>query len=98
MSKSRYWAKKNLMLGINTTNCICEKLREIYDCVYELPDGKIKDSLTDHLVDAFIMAKKMSARLGYYKTTYNDTTGSGGRNLLPMPKCSIKVKLRAKRI
>jgi hypothetical protein len=58
---------------------ICEKLRTIYD---EL-EGPGKESITEKLIDALIMAKKMKRRLEYYHKTYKDTTGSNAVRLEP---------------
>ncbi len=71
--------RKELIKGTNDTECICETLRQIYDLIYDWPDER-KEAITEKLVDATIYAKKMFARLTYYKTTYNDNTGHNGRN------------------
>ena len=75
------WARQSLMSSTNQIKGICEVLRFIYDEVYKLEDGEIKERMTDLLVEAMLMAKKMHARLLYYKTTYNDTTGHVAKNL-----------------
>ena len=73
--------KINLTRGINRQLGICEQLRIIYDSVYELPAGDLKSKITEGLVDAMIMAKKMGDRLQYYHDLTHDTTGHQGKNL-----------------
>lgn len=74
--------KINLITGVNRQLGICEQLRIIYDSVYKLPDGELKNKITDGLVDAMIMAKKMGDRLLYYHDLTHDETGHEGRNLV----------------
>lgn len=81
MDKDRLKYKDNLIRSAGKAQGICETLRYIYDEVYKLPDGESKDKMTELLVDALIMAKKMSNRLVYYKKTYDDKTGHGGKNV-----------------
>lgn len=81
MEYSRESALKSLTRKANSVQGICETLRLVYDCVYEMPDGETKDRATELLVDAFIMGKKITDRLVYYKKTYNDTTGHNGKNV-----------------
>jgi hypothetical protein len=73
--------KINLIRGVNRQLGICEQLRIIYDSVYQLPEGEIKEKITDGLVDAMIMAKKMGDRLQYYHDLTHDATGHQGKNL-----------------
>ena len=68
-------ARKKLIYGTNSHECICETLRFIYDLIHDSKDEELKEAITEKLVDAFIMAKKMQCRLLYYKTTYKDETG-----------------------
>lgn len=51
---------------------ICEVHREIYDLVYDLPDNKTKIAINEKLEEAFLMAKKMNAKLRQYKHNYDD--------------------------
>lgn len=51
---------------------ICEVHREIYDLVYELPPSQNKTSIEEKLEEAFLMAKKMNAKLRQYKNNYDD--------------------------
>ena len=61
---------------------ICEQLRFVYDTVHDSNlDDATKAKLTDQLVDAFIMAKKMQNRLTYYYQNFNDGTGNSGKNI-----------------
>ena len=68
-------ARKKLIYGTNSHECICETLRTIYDEVHGLKDEKLKEAITEKLVDAFIMAKKMQYRLLYYHDKYNEPSG-----------------------
>ena len=52
---------------------ICEVHREIYDILYEnIPDGHVKKEIETRLEEAFLMAKKMNAKLRQYKHNYDD--------------------------
>lgn len=51
---------------------ICEVHREIYDLIYELPDSERKNQIEEKLEEAFLMAKKMNAKLRQYKNNYDD--------------------------
>jgi hypothetical protein len=94
---SRRAVKNSLMMGAISRMGICEKLRFIYDEVHELEDAGAKERITELLVDAMIMGKKMSDRLNYYKKTYNDTTGSGGKNIAGIAGASSRKKFRRAR-
>lgn len=74
-------ARRTLLRDVNSIKGICEVLRLIYDEVHPLEDKNRKERITELLVDAMVMAKKMHNRLVYYKTTYNDTTGHNLKNL-----------------
>lgn len=63
---------------------ICEQLRFIYDTVHQLPGGEVKNDLTEKLIVAFDMGKKMNARLAHYKREYVDKTGHRGKSLLQL--------------
>jgi hypothetical protein len=78
---NRDMAKKKLMYSANSHACICETLRTVYDEVYGLPEGETKERITELLVDAYVMGKKMADRLTYYRVTYKDGTGSEAINL-----------------
>lgn len=51
---------------------ICEVHREIYDLIYELPDSERKNQIEEKVEEAFLMAKKMNAKLRQYKNNYDD--------------------------
>lgn len=76
---------------------ICEQLRFIYDIVHELPDPILKEELTERLVDAFNMGKKMNSRLAHYKRLYSDKTGSEGSNLIKLEHTEVRRMLRNER-
>lgn len=80
--KERESAWRSLTWYANGYQGICETLRFIYDDVYELKDKELKKKLTEHLIDAMIMVKKMNLRLVYYRKTYKDTSGHSGKNLI----------------
>jgi len=83
---TREWAKMSLITWACKWESICEKLRTIYDRIYELPESDFKQELTELLTDAMFMGKKMEERLQYYKVVYEgDTTGHAGANLKPIP-------------
>lgn len=88
---NRYTLRNSLIRDANRELGICEQLRCVYDSVYELPNGELKKQITEKLVDAFIMAKKMGDRLTYLNETYHDTTGHKGENL-----CVVHDRLLAK--
>ncbi len=77
---------------------ICEQLRYIYDTVYDLTDEDVKSDLTEKLIDAFAMAKKMNKRLVQYKRQYQDSTGHSGSNLVYLRHPEERTKIRSKRI
>ena len=63
---------------------ICEEMRRIYDIIHDMPENDTKANITDLLITAFVMAKKMNSRLEYYRDKYNDNTGSAAGNLKPL--------------
>ena len=85
---SREWAKDNLMRSVNEHETICEKMRQIYDILHNMPNTPEKDGIVELLIDGMLMAKKMQGRLEYYKDTYlfcnQDETGNIGKNLKPI--------------
>jgi hypothetical protein len=90
--------RDSLIHGANRELTICEQLRRVYDSVYELPDGKLKEQITEKLLDAFITAKKIADRLLYYYETYHDKTGSEGDNLRKqLSDRSVLIKRRARK-
>jgi len=95
--KGRDFIKRILLHGTNKFYGICEALRTIYDLVEDHPDTARKNEITERLIDAMIMAKKMTDRLVYYKTTYNDTTGNSGSNIKEISGCRERSARRHKR-
>lgn len=95
--KGRNYMRRILLHGVNSFYGICEVLRCIYDLIEDHPDTQRKNELTEKLIDALIMAKKMNDRLVYYKTTYNDTTGHSGSNIKKAPGAKHKSIMRHKR-
>lgn len=95
---NRQGVKDSLIREANRELNICEQLRCVYDSVHELPDGKLKEEITEKLVDALIMAKKMGDRLTYYSKTYRDTTGHGGKGLVKQLNYKPTRAARSKRI
>ena len=83
--------KKNLITGTNNKKHICETLRLIYDEIHDLKDN---EDITELLVDALIMAKKMQERLSYYQKTYNDNTGNKAEDIAGLAGCRIRSKMR----
>lgn len=75
---------------------ICEQIRFIYDTVFELPEGEVKRDLTDKLLVAFEMGKKMNSRLAHYKRLYKGS-GHTGRNLLKLTHTKEREKIRIDR-
>ncbi len=94
---TREQARKDLMTGVNTHECICEFLRLAYDEVHELSDGPRKEVLRERLTDCFVMGKKMQNRLIYYRQKYPDDPGSQGHNLKHMPGAEEKLQMRQAR-
>jgi hypothetical protein len=76
---------------------ICEQIRQVYDSVYKIEDDKLRKEITEKLVDALIMAKKMGDRLTYYYVKTHDTGGHMGENLVPIDHDAV-LKMRRTRI
>ena len=75
LERVRRAARKSLIYRTNSHECICETLRYIYDQIIDMEDDEKKEEITERLVDAFMMGKKMQDRLLYYKLKYKDETG-----------------------
>lgn len=73
---------------------ICEQIRFIYDDVAQLPDGEIKDSLTEKLIDTMIMGKKINARLVEYKKEVGKYSGASGAHLNRLTDTKARKSLR----
>lgn len=95
--KVRQIIKEALSTGASQQMTICEVLRFMYDTVYQMPDGELKDDLTEKLIDAMNMAKKIVSRLEHYKRTLGDKTGTRGVNLLRLPHTRTRARMRSER-
>jgi hypothetical protein len=88
----------NLTQGVNSGLGICEQLRFVHDCVWQLPDSPLKEEITEKLVDALIMAKRMMKRLNYYAKKYPDNTGHKGKNIILLQHNHSRMRMRKSRI
>lgn len=88
--------RQSLTRGANREMGICEKMRFIYDSVYELPESPQKTVITEGLIDAMIMAKKMFDRFAYYVKTYNDSTGHQGKHLKAVDQIALSKMRKAR--
>jgi hypothetical protein len=95
--KIRLSTRKNLITGLNSHLGICETLRMTYDLIDDMEDKELKEQITDKLVNAMIMAKKVIGRLDYYRKKYDDKTGSSGEKLILLPNHVMLKELRGKR-
>jgi hypothetical protein len=91
---TREHARRTLLRDVNPIKGICEVLRLIYDEIHPLEN---KEKITELLVDAMMMSKKMHNRLVYYKTTYKDTTGHNLKNLERLTHNRERAKMRKTR-
>ncbi len=89
--------KQNLTQAASRHLTICEVLRFTYDTVDQLPDGEIKDDLTEKLIDAMNMGKKIMSRLAHYKRTMGDKTGSSGSGLIKLDHTRRRERIRSQR-
>ena len=96
-NRERRWAIKSLIRGTNRHLCICETLRLIYDEIVDMKDKKKRETITKRLADAFMMGKKLTDRLRYYKNKYKDTTGKGGKGLIYILDTKKRRNMRWKR-
>jgi hypothetical protein len=92
--RQRHIAKKSLITGTNNKKHICETLRLVYDEIHDSPDN---EKITELLIDAIIMAKKMQDRLAYYQKTYKDNTGNKAIDIIGMAGCRARNKMRKAR-
>ena len=92
--RERQLARKSLITGTNNKKHICETLRLIYDEVYQLEDNGL---ITELLIDAMVMAKKMQERLSYYQKTYKDNTGNKAIDIVGLAGCRKRSKDRKAR-
>lgn len=92
--RQRHFAKKSLITGTNNKKHICETLRLVYDEIHDMPDN---EKITELLIDAMIMAKKMQNRLSYYQKTYNDNTGNKAVDIVGLSGVRARNKMRKAR-
>jgi hypothetical protein len=94
---SRGEIRKSLTREANSYVDICEILRLIYDLVYTVEDPKLKNEITEKLINAMRIVKRMADRLTYYKITYKDMTGTSGRNIKHFPGAEERKAMRRAR-
>lgn len=94
---NRNFIRKQLMREANVYKCICETLRLIYDDVYYWRSKDRKDRVTELLIDAMIMAKKMASRLSYYKEKYKEQSGSSGSSIPMLTDNKQRMLMRKQR-
>ena len=87
----------SLTRGANSYLDICETLRLTYDLVYTTEDVELKEQITEKLIEAMRMVKRMADRLTYYKLTYMDQTGTEGRNIVVLPGAEERKTMRRAR-
>ena len=92
--EDRRAALESLTKDASSRLTICEQLRFVYDTVYLLPDGEIRQDLTNKLVVAFGMGKKMNSRLAHYKRKYEDESGRTGKSLLHLGHTEERKRMR----
>lgn len=98
MEAKRFYYEQQLKYHTNNKKHICETLRLIYDWVYPMPEGEVKTSMTELLIDAMIMAKKMQERLSYYQKIYNDNTGNKASSIVGLTGVRERARMRKARI
>ena len=89
--RDRRFARKSLIQGTNNRKHICETLRLIYDEVHDTPDN---ECITELLIDAMGMAKKMQDRLSYYQKTYRDNTGGKAIDIIGLTGVRNRSRMR----
>lgn len=99
IKNTREWrhARHSLMKSANTYRGICEVLREVYDNVYQVSEVELRDKMTDLLIEASIMAKKINDRLIYYFKTYADKTGHRANNIQKIGRSGLTRYFRRNR-
>lgn len=90
--------RESLTKEASTYLTICEQLRFVYDTVEQIEDENIKRDLTEKLIDAFNMGKKMNSRLQRYKRETGSITGSAGSHLIPLDHTADRKYFRSKRV
>lgn len=95
--KRREYLRNTISTQASRHLTICEQLRFVYDDVAQLPKGELRDSLTEKLIDAINMGKKMNLRLVQYKKEAGKDSGSGGAHLISLDHTQKRKKLRGER-
>ena len=89
--RERHIARKSLITGTNNKKHICETLRLAYDEIHDWPEN---ERITELLIDAMVMAKKMQNRLAYYQKTYKDNTGNKAIHVIGLTGVRNRSKMR----
>ena len=94
--------ERDMLLGSVTSQAgkrltICEQIRFIYDSVAQMEDGELKDDITEKLIDAIAMGKKMNSRLRILTRKYVDPNGHHGQSLIKLNNNLLRKKMRAQR-
>jgi len=63
----------------------------------KIHDSELREEITEKLVDALLMAKKMGRRLSYYFKTYHDMTGHQGKNIIMQQHNRTRMHIRRER-
>jgi hypothetical protein len=95
--RKRRKIRASLTTSANHILGICEHIRYIYDSVFEIKDKILKEKITEQLVDALIMGKKMGGRLSYYYKKYNDKSGHKGTNINMLGRNNRRRRMRRER-
>lgn len=61
----------DIKMRVGLKRWICETLREQYDQIQEIEDDELKERMTETLIIAYDMAKRMNAKLIEYKADYD---------------------------
>lgn len=97
MAVDRAWYRSQLMYHTNNKKHVCETLRMIYDYVHPMPDSEAKTGMTELLIDAIEMAKKMQDRLSYLQKTYKDNTGNKASSIVGLTGVRARSRMRGAR-
>lgn len=97
MAVDRAWYRDQLIHHTNNKKHLCETLRLIYDLVHPMPESETKTEMTELLIDAFTMGKKMQDRLSYYQKTYKDNTGNKAGSIVGLTGVNARSRMRKAR-
>lgn len=89
--------KESLTKEASRLLTICEQLRFMYDSVCQVQDEELRNLMTEQLIDAMNMAKKMDSRLSHYKRLNGDRKGHAGGNLIRLDATAERKELRQAR-